>query len=88
MVVVVNVAKPMVEATYLPEGNGPLALIAYDQVMRVKRFFELHKDKASYPDVPSTMSTFTTICCCELPRVGTKSGGHIVDGQMKMGRFG
>ena len=25
---------------------------------------------------------------CELPRVGTKSGGHIVDGQMKMGSFG
>ena len=25
---------------------------------------------------------------CELPRVGTKSGGHIVDGQIKMERFG
>ena len=25
---------------------------------------------------------------CELARVGTKSGGHIVDGQMKMERFG
>ena len=25
---------------------------------------------------------------CELPRVGTKSGGHIVDGQTKMGSFG
>ena len=23
---------------------------------------------------------------CELPRVGTKSGGHIVDGQMKIGK--
>ena len=24
---------------------------------------------------------------CESPGVGTKSGGHIVDGQTKMGRF-
>jgi hypothetical protein len=32
---VVAVAKPLVEATYLLEGNGPLALIAYDLVYRI-----------------------------------------------------
>jgi hypothetical protein len=43
LAVVVAVAKPLVEATYLLEGNGPLALIAYDQVMRIKKHFKIHR---------------------------------------------
>ena len=46
--VVVAVAKPLVEATYLLEGNGPLALIPYDQVIRIKTFIELHKFGATW----------------------------------------
>lgn len=47
LAVVVAVAKPLVEATYLLEGNGPLALIAFYQVMRFKRHFEIHKEHAT-----------------------------------------
>lgn len=43
--VVVAVAKPLVEATYLLEGNGPLGLIAYDQVMRIKSFLNYTEKK-------------------------------------------
>lgn len=59
LIVVVAVAKPLVEATYLLEGNGPLALIAYDQVMRVKAYFELHKDGATWPGVPAALADYT-----------------------------
>jgi hAT family C-terminal dimerisation region len=58
--VVVAVAKPLVEATYLLEGNGPLALIAYDQVMRVKAYFELHKDGATWPGVQAALADYTS----------------------------
>lgn len=58
---VVAVAKPLVEATYLLEGNGPLALIAYDQVCRIKKFFELHKDNASWPGVAVALAEYTSV---------------------------
>jgi hypothetical protein len=58
---VVAVAKPLVEATYLLESNGPLALIAYDQVFRIKMFFELHKDNASWPGVPLALAEYTSV---------------------------
>ena len=58
--VVVAVAKPLVEATYLLEGNGPLGLIAYDQVMRIKSFFELHKKEATWPGVRAALADYTT----------------------------
>jgi hAT family C-terminal dimerisation region len=57
--VVVAVAKPLVEATYLLEGNGPLALIAYDQVIRVKSYFELHKDRATWPGISAALADYT-----------------------------
>lgn len=59
LAVVVAVAKPLVEATYLLEGNGPLALIAYDQVMRVKKHFEIHKENATWPGVPEAITQYT-----------------------------
>ena len=55
--IVVAVAKPLVEATFLLEGNGPLA---YDQVMRVKSYFELHRDEATLPGVPAALADYTT----------------------------
>lgn len=59
LAVVVAVAKPLVETTYLLEGNGPLALIAYDKVMRVKKHFEIHKENATWPGVPEAITRYT-----------------------------
>ena len=66
LAVVVAVAKPLVEATYLLEGNGPLALIAYDQVMCVKLHFDIHKEKATWPGVREAITRYTVEMTADL----------------------
>ena len=58
LAVVAAVTKPLVEATYLLKGDGPLALIAYDQVMRVKLHFDIHKEKATWPGVAEAITRY------------------------------
>lgn len=50
---VVIVAKPLVQATYLLEGDGPCSLIAYDLLMKCKVWFELHYQELTFPNLLS-----------------------------------
>ena len=48
---VVIVAKPLVQATYNLEGDGPCSLIAYDQLMICKNWFEAHFEELTFPEL-------------------------------------
>jgi hypothetical protein len=47
--VVVIVAKPLVQATYTLEGDGPCAIIAYDMVKNVESWFNVNVEHLSFP---------------------------------------
>ncbi|KAJ1442023.1 hypothetical protein B484DRAFT_464399 [Ochromonadaceae sp. CCMP2298] len=49
LALIVIVAKPLVEATYLLEGDGATSLIAYDQIMRIDRWFRTHMPNMTFP---------------------------------------
>jgi hypothetical protein len=46
---IVIAAKPLVEATYLLEGDGATSLIAYDQIMRIDRWLRTHMPNMTFP---------------------------------------
>jgi hypothetical protein len=41
--VVVITMKPFVEATYFLEGKGPCAIVAYDMVVKIDKWFSTHE---------------------------------------------
>jgi len=47
--IVTFVCKPLVQATYTLEGSGPLAVIAYDELIRVKSWLEEHTPQVTFP---------------------------------------
>jgi hypothetical protein len=59
LALVVSVAKPLVESKYILEGNGPLALIAFETVIRIMTFFDVHKEEATWPGVPMAIDRYT-----------------------------
>lgn len=49
--VVVITMKPFVEATYLLEGKGSCAIIAYDMVVKIDKWFSTHEVNLTFPGV-------------------------------------
>ena len=49
MAFVIIVAKPLVECTYLLEGDGPCALIAYDELLKCKIWFDTNFEHLTFP---------------------------------------
>ena len=54
---VVIVAKPLVQATYNLEGDGPCSLIAYDQLMNCKLWFDTNFEELSFPFLADEIET-------------------------------
>ena len=60
--VVVITMKPFVEATYLLEGKGSCAIIAYDMVVKIDKWFSTHEVKLTFPGVEvAVTSCWTTL---------------------------
>ena len=43
------IGKPLVDTTYILEGDGPTACIAYELLCSIKSEFDLHHDELTYP---------------------------------------
>ena len=41
--------KPLVEATYILEGDGPCAIIAYSLLRELELWFQVHSQEVTYP---------------------------------------
>jgi hypothetical protein len=60
--VVVITMKPFVEATYLLEGKGPCAIIAYDMVVKIDKWFSTHEINLTFPGMEvAVTSCWTTL---------------------------
>jgi hypothetical protein len=46
---IILVGKPLVETTYILEGDGPTSLVAYRLLKQVKLWFDEHMKDMSFP---------------------------------------
>ena len=53
--IVTIVMKPVVESTYILEGKGPCASIAYDVIRKLQLWFDVHQPALTYPGVEHAM---------------------------------
>jgi hypothetical protein len=56
------VARPLVLATYKLEGDGPLGIIAFDELENLKTWFNIHMLELTFPGLPEAIS----VCVNEL----------------------
>ena len=71
--IVVITMKPLVQGTYLLEGKGPCAIIAYDLVRKIDNWFLTHLDDLTFPGMEEAISS----CLKELLEAGRN---HTRDG--------
>lgn len=74
----VIVMKPLVEATYILEGKGPCAIIAYDIIKKIESWFNLHQLQLSFPGVPLAMQE----CVQSLTIIPAFLAAHAANGQI------
>jgi hypothetical protein len=55
---VVVVARPLVQSTYKLEGDGPVALIAFDEIERINYWFNTHMENLSFPTMLQVINEF------------------------------
>jgi len=72
------VMKPLVEATYILEGKGPCAIIAYDLIKKTEAWFDFHTPQLSYPGVPEAMQ----VCTDSLTSIPAFLAAHAGNGQI------
>ena len=56
LAVVVITARPLVQATYTMEHDGPTTLIAYDLIQTVNSWFSLHMPALTFPGLSQAMN--------------------------------
>jgi hypothetical protein len=69
--VVVIVAKPLVQATYTLEGDGPCAIIAYNMVKNVESWFNINVEHLSFPGLGEAITQ------CAISIAPISHGGHV-----------
>jgi hAT family C-terminal dimerisation region len=55
--VIVVTMRPFVQATYLLEGKGPCAIIAYDTIMRIDNWFLTHTTDMTFSNMEEAIQT-------------------------------
>ena len=59
LAIVVITAKPLVEATYKLEGDGPCSIIAYDILNHLSIWFETYLPQMTFPGIELYISEYT-----------------------------